>query len=170
MKPFAVLIVSLMVFGLLLLVGCSKDDDVAELEKEMMEQQESEGEMTADTAAPPEPSTPSEDTMTPEQTRQQPDAGAIPEEQQEHMDMPERPAGSGYEVQVAGCEDPEYARYLVDKYRQRGYEPYVTEATIDGQKYYRVRLGVFQGYSEAKQVRMEVEDRYSIEAWIDPIP
>ena len=81
--------------------------------------------------------------------------------------MPPRPAGAGYEVQVAGCEDAAYAQSLVQRYRQRGYEPYVTTAVIDGQKYYRVRLGIFETLSEARAVKSAVEDRYSVMAWID---
>ena len=81
--------------------------------------------------------------------------------------MPKRPAGEGYTVQVAGCEDRDYAMYLVDKYTERGYEPFVTSVTIDGQGFYRVRIGIFASLSDAKALEAELKDKYSVDAWID---
>ena len=43
----------------------------------------------------------------------------------------------------------------------------MTTANVEGQTFYRVRLGVFESMSEAKAAKAEIKDRYSIEAWID---
>jgi cell division septation protein DedD len=150
---------TLLLFGLIVTAGCSKDDDVTELEQEMLSQDAPPTEAAVDSQ--PVPSRP------PDTVASDLDVGAIPEETIDEPEMPPRPVGVGYEVQVAGCEDPAYARYLIDKYRNRGYEPYVTEADVAGQKYYRVRLGVFETLSEAKRIQAELKDRYSIDTWID---
>jgi cell division septation protein DedD len=162
MRSFAIVAALLTLFGLLLLVGCSKDEDVAELEKEMKAQQEGMVDTVTDTVVTPPPKTP--DTVSRDM-----DAGAIPSEEQAMADMPTRPAGTGYEVQLASTTDSKYAGYLVDRFRQRGYEPYVTEATVGGQRYYRIRIGLFDTYSAAKAAAFELEDRYSIEPWIEPV-
>ena len=81
--------------------------------------------------------------------------------------MPKQPTGSGFTVQVASCEDETYARYLVDLYTTRGYEPFVSEFSIDGQNYYRVRIGVFENSSEAKLLKQELADKFSLSTWID---
>jgi len=158
MKSFGISVILVGILALILIGGCSKDKDVADLEKEMM------GETTA--VAAPDTTNLSPTMMADTMGKPSPDATAIPNEPEVDA-MPTRPAGSGYEVQLAGCEDQAYAQYLIDLYRQRGYEPYVTTATVEGQMYYRVRLGVFQTLSEARKVRAEVIDRYSIDAWID---
>lgn len=81
--------------------------------------------------------------------------------------MPKRPAGSGFTVQVAACEDETYARYLVDLYTTRGYEPFVSDFTVEGQKYYRVRIGVFENISEANSLMLELSDKYTLTTWVD---
>jgi cell division septation protein DedD len=75
----------------------------------------------------------------------------------------------GYVVQVAACESMEYAQYLVEKYQNRGYDPYMITATVEGQTYYRVRIGGIETEQEAKQLKNELLDKYSIQAWIDEI-
>ena len=77
------------------------------------------------------------------------------------------PAGGGYTVQVAGCEDQAYAEYLVEKYTERGYDPYIATANVNGQTYYRVRIGSFETLGEAKALKTQLADRYSVVAWID---
>jgi len=79
------------------------------------------------------------------------------------LDLP----GGSFTVQVAGCESLEYAQHLIELYTDRGYEPYLTETTVEDQVYYRVRIGGFEGLAEAKKLRDELIDRYSIEPWVD---
>ena len=142
----------------LLIISCAKKkDEVAQLEQDMMEQE-----------------TPVVDTDV--------DAGAVPPESVAVVDiyegesaslegsvapMPKAPGGEGYAVQIAACESPDYAQYLVEKYVDRGYEPYVTTVNIDGQTYYRVRLGKYDTREEANNLKDKLNDMYSIEAWID---
>ncbi len=86
---------------------------------------------------------------------------------EEAVGMPPVPKGSGYAVQVASGTDETYARYQVDLWKKRGYEPFVSTVTHDNQTHYRVRLGLFATQSEAKKVVNELADKYSLKAWID---
>jgi len=142
-----------------LLVGCSeKQKDAAKLEQEL---QEMEGGSDSGIEATGQE---------PEGTADTPvaDASAVPQEEQpDVISMPPAPAGDGYTVQVASCENREYAGYLVDVYFGRGYEAFVSTAMIEGQTYYRVRIGNVETYGEAKDLRLELADRYSIDPWID---
>jgi len=145
----------LFLLALVLLVGCSEDTkkEAAKLEQEMM------GEEAADTATAAV-----EDTLG--EISEPMDAGAVPEEE-EDVYVPSQPEGSGYTIQVASCESMEYAQHLIEKYSERGYEPYMTRVEVDGQLYYRVRIGNFQAKSEAVSLKAELMDRYSVQAWID---
>jgi len=141
----------------LLAVGCSdKQDDAAKLEQEMRQMEQG-----ADTGIPAETADTSGVTAPPA------DVYAVPEEEASELVMPSRPAGSGFAVQVASCEDPEYASHLVQLFSERGYEPYVAVYTIDGQDFYRVRLGLFESKAEADRLKEELVDKYSIEPWVD---
>lgn len=144
--------------SLLLVFGCSKKkDEVAQLEKEMLGETKLDSTAIADSLARLDSIALAEEAIS---------AGAIPEETDRNA-MPGKPDGSGFTVQVAGCENSDYAQYLVRTYQKRGYEPYVTTETVEGQLYNRVRIGVFESFSEAKSLKTELNDKYSIEAWID---
>ncbi len=142
-----------------LLAGCSdKQKDAAKLEQELQEM-EAGGDSATEAVS---------DVTEPVAETPVADAAAIPEEEQpEVMAMPPEPAGEGYTVQVASCENREYAGYLVDLYFGRGYDPFVSEALIEGQMYYRVRIGNVQSMAEAKELKLELADRYSLDPWID---
>lgn len=152
-------IVFLFLLAGILISGCSDDkkEEAARLEQELMG-----GDTTTEEAVEQE-SAP--DTLAPERKLPTRSPGAIPSESS--FDLPEKPAGSGYAVQVAGCEDPKYATYLVGVYTNRGYEPYVTQATVGGQVYYRVRIGLFASMTEARSLSAELQDKFSISPWID---
>jgi cell division septation protein DedD len=143
-----------MLMALLLLfavMGCSDEqkEEAARLEQELLDT----GTAAVDTAAPAIESTEME---------------AVVEEPEEVIpDMPARPTGEGYTVQVASCEDETYAQHLVELYTNRGYEPYVTTITHYDQLYYRVRLGNFETWSEASELKASLVDKYSVQAWID---
>ena len=150
------LLIFLSIFALLA-VSCSrKKEEAARLEQEMMQE-----EGVVDTAA--------EAGLTPKDTAEyaapELDAGAIPSEEPQFV--PQEEEAAGYVVQVAACESLEYAQYLVEKYTARGYSPYLTTATVDGQTYYRVRVGGLATLQEAKELKTELVDKYSVEAWID---
>lgn len=149
------LLIFLGIFALLAMSCSRKKEEAARLEQEMMQE-----EGVVDTAA--------EAGLTPEDAEYaapELDAGAIPSEEPEFVPQEEEEAG--YVVQVAACESLEYAQYLVEKYTTRGYSPYLTTATVDGQTYYRVRVGGLATLQEAKELKTELVDKYSVEAWID---
>ena len=130
--------------------GCAKkQEDAAQLEAEMMAQ-----DSMADTTEVLDSTV---EAASPE--------AAVPEEPV--VSMPAQPPGEGYTVQVASCTDYDYANYLVDKFTGRGYEPYVKTITYEGETYYRVRIGVYENFSEAKAMVAELADKYTLETWID---
>ena len=155
---YAFLFLFLMV--LVLGTGCSDDkkEEAARLEQELMGD-----DSTSDMAA--KQGMPADTTATSAMAVPKHEPGAVPSEKK--VNLPGKPAGSGFSVQIAGCENPDYATYLVDVYTRRGYEPYVTQATVDGQVYYRVRIGLFATLTEAKTLQAELLDKYSISPWID---
>ena len=140
---------------MILIAGCSDDskEEAAKLEQEMMGQ-----DTQTDTTAVVSETLPTE-------TAQPMDAGAVPEEEEEYI--PTQPAGSGYTVQVASCESLEYAQHLIKKYTNRGYEPYMTRYELDGQTYYRIRIGTFATKTEAVNLKAELSDKFTTPAWID---
>lgn len=154
------LVFAIAVLAAALLAGCSdKQKEASELEQEMRDL-EGVDSQAVEMAAP--------DSMTIEEPAV--DASAVPQEtmaQPERQPMPPAPRGTGYTVQVASCEDEEYARHLVARYTERGYEPFVTTISYDGETYFRVRIGNFDGYSEARALQAELQDRFSVSSWID---
>lgn len=138
-----------------LVVACSDKQK----EAERLEQQMKDREGAADTMMSAE-----QDTA----ARMEADAHAVPQEAKKVPPaMPPAPLGEGYTIQVASCENQDYARHLVDLYRKRGYEPYVETYNQDGQLYYRVRVGNVATLSEAKQLKTELADKYSVAGWVD---
>lgn len=157
MKKVNILVI--LVSCLLLIVGCSKKkEEAAQLEQEVLQGQE--GTVTDSALI--------DSSEIVDSAAMAADASAIPEEEVA-PDMPRRPAGDGYTVQVAGCESEDYARHLVDLYTERGYEPYVSEFSYDGQVYYRVRIGLYESFGPAKQLQVELSDKYSVDGWIDKV-
>lgn len=145
----------ILVVVLLLGFGCAqKQEDAAELEQEMMNQ-DSVADTTQQLA----------DTVAVESAI--PDAAAVPDEPVK--EMPKQPPGEGYTVQVASCTDSDYADYLVTKFTNRGYEPFVSTITIEGTTHYRVRIGMYENFSEAKTLMAELADKYTLETWIDNV-
>jgi len=149
-------VLAIAVLTLALLAGCSdKQKEAAELEQEMRDLE------AADTLAEIDavPDTMAEPVA---------DAAAIPDEAQpDPLPMPPVPEGEGYTVQVASCENEDYARHLVGVYADRGYDAFVTTITYEGQTYYRVRIGNFGGISDARTLQNELQDRFSETTWID---
>ena len=147
------LVLIAVLFGALVVACSDKQKEAERLEQEMKDR-----EAAADTMGAQVDTT----------AHMEADAHAIPQESERMPEaMPAKPAGEGYTVQVASCENQEYARHLVSLYRQRGYEPFVETYSQDGQLYYRVRVGNVPTLTEARQLKTELEDRYSVKAWID---
>lgn len=150
-----------------LLGGCSKDkEQVAEIEKEVLE---AESKVTVpdsirgkDTVAAEQPGTTADYAKTPNVIPSESGAEPVPKP----ISSPAIPAGGPYTIQVAAATDMTYANALSDKYRQRGYESYVTAVNIDGINYFRVRIGSYESSARAKEVGLELRDKYSINYWI----
>jgi cell division septation protein DedD len=141
----------LALLALVVVFGCSKKkEEAAQLEQEMLGQQDT----LAATAE-----------ATVDSTALMADLTAVPDE--DEYSVAAEPPGQGYTVQVAGCEDRVYAEHLVEVYSQRGYEAYVVSANVQGQTYYRVRIGAFESLAEARALETQLADRYSIDAWVD---
>lgn len=144
-----------MAVGLLFVACADRQDEADKLGQEVTEQEVDSATLAAETA---------------------PDSVSIVEEQlaadaaaalAEVEDIPEVPPGDGFTVQVAACPDYEYAQYMVDLYRRRGYEPYMTKFTDGGESFYRVRIGTYETTVEAKALKAELLDKYTLETWID---
>ncbi len=155
---FLLLLVILSVFA----AGCSKEkkDEAAKLEKKLM------GDTTQVMDSLAEVQRVADSLAT---VQAEADKLKVQQEQAEESisKMPKQPAGEGYTVQVAGCENRDYAEHLVDVYTERGYQPYVTSITVEGQGYYRVRIGIFESLSDAKALQAELKDKYSVDTWVD---
>jgi len=163
MTKFRIPVLLLMaIFCLIIgMTGCSKDDDeVAELEQEVLDQQGTDY-LTDTTDAAGEEAVAAGDSdeyaKTPE---------AAPEEEMPEP-MPSRPAGDGYTVQVAAGTNSVYAREMVNLFLERGYEAFVTEVLIEGETFYRIRIGNYETLTEAKNAALELQDKYSLSFWID---
>jgi len=139
--------------ALLLVAGCSKKQEEADkLEQEMLDEN-----MAGDTVEMDSMALGEGETL---------DASAVPVEEEPEF-VPAVVEGEGYTVQVASCESLEYAQHLFEIYTSRGYEPYITQFDMEGQVYYRVRIGKIESESEAITLKNELSDKYSINAWID---
>lgn len=154
-----VLLSVLIILGLLLSGCADKQKEAEELEREMMEQQSAVDTISDTTAADTSVST--------EASR--PDARAVPAEEEQPRTINQKAPEGDFTVQVAACENLEYARHLVDLYTERGYDPYMTTTVQDGQTYYRVRIGGLASAKEAEKLRVEIKDKYSVKGWVDRI-
>lgn len=159
MKTLSISIL-LLLFAAFLMSGCSKDEKVAELEKQI---QESESEdLLEDTTTEMEVTTQPAATETYTKTPE-----VAPKEEKASSYMPKHTGGGQYTVQVASGSNPEWVKLMTDTYIRRGYEAFITETNVDGETYYRLRIGSYEGFSEAKAVGMELQDKYSVNFWID---
>ena len=156
MRVNAILI--LLISFLLLIGGCNKDQEVSDLEAEVKSAESID--YLADSVTEPEEAVAAEDeiAMTPE---------VAPEEEAPSTEMPKRMETEGFTVQVASSTNVENTQLLVEKYAERGYEAFVTEAIIEGETFYRIRIGVFETYAQADELGLELKDKYSIAYWID---
>lgn len=153
------LIAALMLSFLLVIGGCNKDKEISDLENEIKESESSDllEDQTATT-----------DTMTEatEEVAMTPETAPV-EEEPEVKEMPSRPEGNGFTVQVAAGSDYDYVTDRVNWFSNQGYNAFMEEAVVDGVTYYRVRIGVYPDIAEAKTVGDELKDKYSVDYWID---
>jgi cell division septation protein DedD len=77
-------------------------------------------------------------------------------------------AEPNYVVSIASFKERSKAVALRDKLSRGGYGAYVTETTKDGVKWYRVRYGFFEGYSEATAFKNKLVKKFQVKgAWVD---
>ncbi|MEW5923533.1 MAG: SPOR domain-containing protein [Candidatus Zixiibacteriota bacterium] len=161
MKTFSISIF-LLLFAAFLMTGCSKDEQVAELEKQI---QESESEdllqdTTTEVEVTEQPAV--QETKTYTKTPE-----TAPREEKAPSYMPKHTGTGQYTVQVASGSNPEWIKIMADTYIRRGYEAFITETNVDGETFYRLRIGSYDEFSEAKAVGLELQDKYSANFWID---
>ncbi|RKX30223.1 MAG: hypothetical protein DRP46_05860 [Candidatus Zixiibacteriota bacterium] len=158
--------ISISIFILFLAVlmvgGCSKDEDVAELEQQIKDTESED--LLKDTLAGEKVVT-GETEMTEEKYSMTPEAA--PEEEKTPSYMPEYTGTGQYTVQVAAGGNPEWVKYMAETFIRRGYEAFITEAIVDGETFYRLRIGSYDSFSKAKAAGMELADKYSVDYWID---
>ncbi len=139
----------------LLLVGCSKDEEeIRAIEKEATET--GAAAVTDSLERPDWKAAQAKDTATTTE-RQQP---ARPR-QPDYSDL------EGYVVQIGSYSSYDFAQMMAEKYQQRDFPAFVQAAELDGQTYYRLRIGVYETVQDAKVIGDILNDRYSADYWID---
>jgi DedD protein len=71
-----------------------------------------------------------------------------------------------FTLQLSSFQDRAEANAFFEKLRQAGQDPYVTESQVDGQTWYRVRLGRYPSYDAAIEAKMDFEKRQHIIAYV----
>ena len=65
-------------------------------------------------------------------------------------------AKNGWAVQLRSSVDRQLTESLVQRLKDKGMEPYVTDGVVNGQTWYRVRLGRFDSQAEAEALRQKM--------------
>ncbi len=154
--------IRIVTIGILVLVlavtGCSKKKEEAQaLQKEAAQD---EAAMAMDSLAQKPPVTDTVAEVTPKPAPQQKPVETKPTE-------PEPPLEAGYVVQVGSYLNHDLAESMAEKYKKRGYDTFLDQVEVNGQEFYRLRIGVFKSYSEAKRIGEQLVDRYSASYWVD---
>lgn len=80
---------------------------------------------------------------------------------------PEKTVYKPWAVNVSSFSQKKEAIAFAEKIRGAGYAPYVTEFTLDGVKWHRVRVGFFNTKAEAKRVGDELSVKFKQPgAWV----
>jgi cell division septation protein DedD len=73
----------------------------------------------------------------------------------------------GFTVQIGSGTSRRDANYTAEQFIGRGYEAFVSEVYIDDVSYFRIRIGNFETYEEARQLGEDLKDKYTVDYWID---
>jgi len=65
-------------------------------------------------------------------------------------------------VQVSACQSYTQAKHFKDVLKNKGFPAYLTEATVKGKKWYRVRLGFYPTKIEAVEVGKRIASEFKI--------
>lgn len=66
-----------------------------------------------------------------------------------------------YNIQIEAVMDKRGAEDMIKRLRSLGYLPYIVETDIDGQTWYRVRVGPYESEAEARAAEAKLHERYS---------
>ncbi len=130
--------------------------------------------ISADQTAPISADTLAQHAATPQDEQPQdttiPDVNAVPAEngRTAPTSMP-RYIQDAYTVQVASSTDQAFSQQVVDTFLARGYEAYLGTVTREGTTYFRVRVGRYATSTEANQVAIEINQKYSLQSWVDKV-
>jgi DedD protein len=80
--------------------------------------------------------------------------------------QPEKKQTAKFTLQLSSFQDRAEADAFHDKLRKAGHAPYVTQSEVDGQTWYRVRLGRYPSYDEAVAAKTEFEKREHVIAYV----
>lgn len=152
-----IFILCVLIVGLVL-TGCSKkEDEIKALE------QDATGEDAAAVMDSLESGGPTE--AAPAVSEPAPDESAVQAEAREQE--PDYSQIQGFVIQLGSYRNYELASYMAEKYENREFPAFLSQIEIEGQLYYRLRIGVYDTYQEAKEVGELMVDRYSASYWID---
>ncbi|MEA2076495.1 MAG: SPOR domain-containing protein [Candidatus Marinimicrobia bacterium] len=74
-----------------------------------------------------------------------------------------------YTLQVSSSTVETYAVELMDKLIAQGYDAFIQKANVDGILRFRIRVGHFVTYNEAKAYKQKMLDTTEFEPWVDKI-
>ncbi|MCD6336652.1 MAG: SPOR domain-containing protein [Candidatus Marinimicrobia bacterium] len=74
-----------------------------------------------------------------------------------------------YTLQVSSSTVEAYAIELKNKLLTQGYDSFIQKAKVDGIMRYRIRIGHFTTYGEAKAYRSKILNETDFEPWVDKI-
>lgn len=77
---------------------------------------------------------------------------------------------SGILVQVFSGTDRQQAQGLVTRLQRAGHKAFISDAEVDGQARYRVRVGPFGSRSEAQRQATSIEKAFQLDSWILTAP
>ena len=76
----------------------------------------------------------------------------------EHADKPEKkPEKTRFTVQLSSFQDKGEAQAFLDQVKASGFSAYVSEGSVDGKQYYRVRLGTYRTLDAANDAKAQFE-------------
>jgi cell division septation protein DedD len=78
----------------------------------------------------------------------------------------DKKSAAKFTLQLSSFQDRSEADAFFEKLRKAGQDPYVTESQVDGQTWYRVRLGRYASYDDAIAAKLDFEKRQHIIAYV----
>ena len=144
-----------LILVLTVFAGCNKsEEDVDKLEREALESEAIE-------------TIPDSSTIGDESGAIEMEEEALSPEEELASRRYEAAGTGGFTVQIGSGTSRLNANYTAEQYISRGYETFVSEVYIDDVSYFRIRIGNLETHEEAKLLGEELQDKYSVNYWID---